>query len=418
LFGLSRDNQLVTLSLFLWGLGEGLFWFIKPWYIGALGADPTQIGGVLALVGLVSAATYLPGGILSDRVDRRLTMLGGFVCGAVAALVMAAARHWHSLIPGLLLYSVSGYCVPAIYSYITHAAEGEDLTRTLTTVFAAFSLGLVPSPALGGWLVEVVGMRMTYVVATGLFAAATLAASRVSRQPIPDHGQQLVGRRLIRSRTFITLSALFLLVGFVTQLGQPFAPNYLEEVTGLRVGWIGFLGSAHALGGFVFGILLGRWRAGPRWGLIAAQGLIGLSFVLLLGTGTLPLLTIAFFLRGAHSASHSLATAWMGDALGRTSLGLGYGVLNTVFGLAYMLAPYAAGWLYAAEPALPFAMAAGAVPATMVVTALVAWAHKAERKTRAATDKISESASDTPLVVSDPTIRSETRASKGHRGGS
>jgi hypothetical protein len=161
---------------------------------------------------------------------------------------------------------------------------------------------------------------------------------------------------------------------------SPFAPNYLTDVTGLRLGWVGFLGSAHALGAFVLGIALGRWRAGPRWGLIATQGLVGLSFILLLRTDAIGLLTGAFFLRGAYNASRSLASAWMGETMGRWSLGLAYGVLSTVYGVANMLATYAAGWMYAARPALPFALAAGVVPAAMLLTGLVAFVRRRPAK--------------------------------------
>lgn len=376
MLGLNRDNQLVTLSLLCWGLGEGLFFFIQPWYIGKLGADPKQIGGVLALAGLVTVMLYLPGGIISDRLDRKRTMVGGYAIGTLATLAMAMARHWHTLVPGLLLYAVSSYCIPAIFSYVTHAAEESNLTRTLTTVFAAYSLGFTPSPALGGWLVEVVGMRMTYLVAAGLFATATLIVIQVTPQGKPDSTQLLAGRDIFRNSAFLKLSALFLLIFFTMNLGQPLAPNYLEEVAGLRVGWIGFLGSAHALGAFVLSLLLGRWRAGPQWGLIAAQGMVSLSFIVLLRTEAVPLLATAFFLRGAYNTTRSLASAWLGEALGRKSLGLGYGVLSTVFGIANVLAPYAAGWLYAVQPALPFAVAAGAVPVGMVLTGLVVSARR------------------------------------------
>jgi len=377
--GLSRDNQLVTLSLLLWGLGEGLFFFIQPWYIGELGAEPRQIGGVLALAGVVTTLTYLPGGILSDRVDRKLTMLGGYVLGTIAAVVMALAQDWRGLIPGLLIYALSGYCIPAIDSFVAHAAEGEDLGRTFTTVFGAYSLGLTPSPAIGGLLVDWIGMRPTYLVSAACFAVALFTVARVHRQPIPDGERRLPVRSFVSHRPFLLLSGLFFLIFFATYLGQPFAPNYLNEVTGLSLSWIGFLGSAHALGAFVLSLWLGRWRPGPRWGLIAAQGLVGLSFVILLRTTALPVLTLAFLFRGAYAAVRSLTTAWMGDLLGDIELGLGFGVLNTVFGASTILAPYLAGWMYEAQPALPFLLGAFAVGGTMLLTGLAALAFRGQR---------------------------------------
>ena len=43
---LSRDNRLMALALFLWGMGEGLFIYIEPLALKGLGADPVQIGSV------------------------------------------------------------------------------------------------------------------------------------------------------------------------------------------------------------------------------------------------------------------------------------------------------------------------------------------------------------------------------------
>lgn len=370
--GLNRDNQLVTLSLLLWGLGEGLFFFIQPWYIGELGADPRQIGGVLALTGVVTTLTYLPGGLLSDRFDRKRVMIGGYVLGTLAAVVMAAARDWRALVPGLLIYALSGYCIPAIDNYVAHAAEGEELGRTFTTVFSAYSLGLTPSPAIGGLLVEWLGMRRTYLVSAACFALATLTVTFVRRQPVPDGKQRGSVGKLVSNRAFLRLSGLFLLIFFATYLGQPFAPNYLDEVTGLSIGRIGFLGSAHALGAFVLSLVLGRWRPGPRWGLIAAQALVGVSFLSLLRTAAIPLLAVAFFLRGAYAAARSLATAWMGEVLESGELGVGFGVLSTVYGVSLILAPYLAGWLYEVRPALPFLVGAVAVGGTAALTGIVA----------------------------------------------
>jgi len=370
--GLSRDNQLITLSLLLWGLGEGLFFFIQPWYIGELGADPRQIGGVLALAGVVTTLTYLPGGILSDRFDRKRVMIGGYVLGSLAAVVMAAAQDWRGLVPGLLIYALSGYCIPAIDSYVVHAAEGEELGRTFTTVFGAYSLGLTPSPAIGGLLVEWIGMRRTYLVSGACFALATFTVAFVRRQPVPDGKGYGAARELMLNRAFLRLSGLFLLVFFATYLGQPFAPNYLDEVRGLSIGRIGFLGSAHALGAFVLSLVLGRWRPGSRWGLITAQALVGISFLLVLRTAAVPALTVAFFLRGAYAAARSLATAWMGEVLGSGERGTGFGVLSTVYGVSLILAPYLAGWLYDIRPALPFVAGAAAVGGTAVLTGVVA----------------------------------------------
>ena len=43
----------MALALLLWGLGEGLFFYIQPLYIEQLGANPVQIGSVLSAASIV-----------------------------------------------------------------------------------------------------------------------------------------------------------------------------------------------------------------------------------------------------------------------------------------------------------------------------------------------------------------------------
>ncbi|MGQ0602117.1 MAG: hypothetical protein ACT4QE_10540 [Anaerolineales bacterium] len=47
--GLSRDLRWMGLSLVPWGLGDGLFFYLRPLFLKELDADPQTIGLVLAL---------------------------------------------------------------------------------------------------------------------------------------------------------------------------------------------------------------------------------------------------------------------------------------------------------------------------------------------------------------------------------
>lgn len=41
---MSRDLLLVAFSLFIWGIGEGMFTYFQPIYLQQWGADPLQLG--------------------------------------------------------------------------------------------------------------------------------------------------------------------------------------------------------------------------------------------------------------------------------------------------------------------------------------------------------------------------------------
>ena len=44
---MTKDLILVAVSLFTWGLGEGIFIYFQPLYLQKLGASPVAIGGDL-----------------------------------------------------------------------------------------------------------------------------------------------------------------------------------------------------------------------------------------------------------------------------------------------------------------------------------------------------------------------------------
>lgn len=67
-----RDIKLLSQSLFIWGLGEGLFLFFQPIYLQQLGTDPIQIGSILGLIGIAIGAAQIPAGNTSALNPRLL----------------------------------------------------------------------------------------------------------------------------------------------------------------------------------------------------------------------------------------------------------------------------------------------------------------------------------------------------------
>ena len=368
--GLSRDNFLVMLSMLFWGAGEGLWFYVQPLYIKSLGADSLEIGFVLSLAPVLMVLILIPSGILADRHGRKKMMVGGSVMGTVAVLLLASARDWRQSIVGFLLYWGSTGCLPAFHAYIAHASDRKDLNRNFSLMYAAFAVGLIIFPTVGGFLAERVGFPLALCTAAAFYAVSTVLVVAVREQPVAattvGFGLQDV---LSNSRLMIicTVSVFIFLAMF---LGQPFAPNYLEEVVGLELVWIGFLGSAHALGATVLGLGLGKLSEGVA-GLVVGQALVLVSLLLLLRFEAIPLLALSFFLRGAFNACRALALGQMGKVIGETASGLAYGLLNTAMGLPWVLAPYMAAWLYTSRPALPFMVSAVMIAAMMMVSVVL-----------------------------------------------
>ena len=113
LSSLSRDNKLVFSSLALWGVGEGLWWYLLPVYIESLGADPVQIGFVLSVSMIVMTLMFIPSGWVTDRVSRRPLMIGGWVMGSTAILLLADVADPRHLVEVASSYAPCGSCSSA-----------------------------------------------------------------------------------------------------------------------------------------------------------------------------------------------------------------------------------------------------------------------------------------------------------------
>lgn len=330
-----------------------------------------QIGLVLSLAPVVMVFGFIPVSILADRYGRKKTLVGGSVAGTLAVLLLAAAGDWRQSILGFLLYYGSGCCLPAIHAYVAHGSGGKDLNRVFTMLYSAFTLGLIVFPTIGGWLAERAGFGAVLIVAGFFYALSTLVATQVTEQPVDPSPVGFGFREVLSNRRLLLVSSLAVVIFFALYLGQPFAPNYLEEVVGVELAWIGFLGSVHALGATVLSLWLGRLTEGVG-GFIVGQGLVLVSLLVFLRSRALPLLTVSFFLRGAFNACRSLALALTGRVVSTTSVGLAYGLFNTTFSVSMVLAPYVAGWLYTSRPDLPFLVSVAMIGLVMPLSLVLA----------------------------------------------
>jgi MFS family permease len=392
---MNRDIRLIAFALLLWGFGEGLFFHIQPLYIEELGADPVQIGGLLSVAAVVTAATLLPAGILADRMPRKWVMVGGWITGLVGVLLVGMARTWQGLLPGLLIYAFSGYCIPVINAYLACAVQGRDVARTFTTVFAGYAAGSIVSPTVGGWLADVTTMRMVYFASALLFAISSLAVMQVSPQAVAvrtDEGRRW--RSLLNGR-FLRFAASVCMMFVAMYLCFPLASNFLKDVGGWRVSSIGTLGSFQAMGATVLNPLLGRLGGEAKRktdsdagdgsqtrtagsgvpltearGLVVGQALVWGSALILLLAGTFPLLALAYLFRGAYQVCRSLTQAQATTLTGEADRGLVLGATETIIVTAQIIAPYAAGWLYTSNPTYPFVASLALIPIMLLLAAV------------------------------------------------
>ncbi|NDJ74850.1 MAG: MFS transporter, partial [Chloroflexi bacterium] len=322
-------------------------------------ASPEQTGFVIGMWGVGRLLFIFPAGILADRLGARRVMIPAWYLGLTGVTIIALAPDWRWAAPGFLVYGFSAAAIPVTNLYLTQSTQHDPtrspalpLQASLTLLWAAYSMGLVVSPAIGGIIGEAVNLRAVFLLSVVWFVFSTLAIHRTSPYPQAERPERGYDYRALLTQWHILVTFGLLTLGFVaTLIGQPLAPQYLEEVHGFSSGTVGAFGSVNALGTAVFSVLLGRltaWR-----GFYACLGLVFVSFGLLLLTGAWPVVIVAYFLLGAYYTTRPLAAAVISTRVADHQRGMAYGLVDTLAGLATVIGTNLAGVLYAGDPDWP-----------------------------------------------------------------
>ncbi len=361
---LSRDNRLLAFSLFLWGAGDGLSFYIRPLYLKELGANPAAIGSILSLAFLANGLTHIPAGYLADRFGRKQLLMVGWVLGIFAALLMYLAHTLNLFVVGLVAYMFTGFVISPINAYASEARGAQSVQRALTLVSAGYWSGTVFSPAVGGWIGHTFGLRAVYGLALVAFALSTVALVPLRSQPLapPVAGSTRYGP-LFRNRRFLGFLALVFVALAAMQLGMPFLPTFMAEVRHLDVSTVGLFGSVNSLGVVILNLTLGQRL--PRRGFMIGQALMAVSALLIVTSTGFVWLGLAYFFQAGWNLSRGMASAQVGRVVEKQEMGLAFGITETVTTTTTILAPLAAAFLYQRYPALPFQLSLGLIALTL-----------------------------------------------------
>jgi MFS family permease len=134
---------------------------------------------VMVLMNVPYAALAYPMGRLSDRVDRRTILAGGFV--ALLAGQLALARGgWVGLGAGVLLWGVHMAMTQGLFAALVADTTPEPLRGTAFGIFNLVSgVALLAASALAGGLWEAVGPGATFVAGAAFAALALVGLLRL-----------------------------------------------------------------------------------------------------------------------------------------------------------------------------------------------------------------------------------------------
>ena len=275
-----RDFRLLWSGMCVSLMGDGIFMVAMAWQVYALSNAPTA----LALVGIAmtvpTIAFLLLGGVVSDRADRRRVMLAADVARGIAVGLLAilsltgVLALWHVVALVALYGAGAAFFGPAFDAIVPDVLPASELPQAnaLDQFVRPVALRLA-GPALGGLLIDAVGVGTAFAFDAASFAISVIALvamrARVPR-PAADGpasvradirtGLVYVRRHVWLWATFVTAAVAYLLFMGPAEVLLPYL---VKNELGGRAADLGLVFAAGGIGSVGCAVVMGQ-RGLPR----------------------------------------------------------------------------------------------------------------------------------------------------------
>lgn len=160
---------LIFLTVFIDLLGFGIVLPLLPYFAHQepFNAGEWQIGLLVAIYSLMQFIFAPIWGRLSDRIGRRPIILLSLLGSTLSYLIFAFAQNFPVLFLSRVLAGIGAANIPTAQAYIADCTTAENRAKGMGLIGAAFGLGFIFGPAIGGFLSQW-GYRVPGLVAAGV----------------------------------------------------------------------------------------------------------------------------------------------------------------------------------------------------------------------------------------------------------
>src|SRR5262245_13711768 len=317
-----------------------------------LGASPTVIGLLFGSFGLTLLAVSIPMGAISDRVGRRVPMVGGLCALAAATVLFAFSDGLAWLFAARLVQGAADAITWVVgMALIADLYAPEERGRVTGIILGATNFAVVVGPTFGGWLYELGGVRLPFLFVVALAIAGALAF--VWYEPPRLHADRDVVpvMAVLRTPAILACAGAVVVISATVTMTEPVLALHLQSL-GIGPGRVGTLFGIGAVASTllhpVFGSLSDRYgsRRLTLYGLVAtAPTIIVVSRSWDYGSAA-----IAFALAAGMSALViTPSLTYMGEATSESgvgSFGVAYGIYNMAWGVGLLAGPSIGGYIY------------------------------------------------------------------------
>ncbi|PYS42968.1 MAG: hypothetical protein DMF71_08155, partial [Acidobacteria bacterium] len=179
----------IFITVFIDLIGFGIVIPVLPYYASAtgFGATPRQVGLLFASYSVMQLVFAPVLGRLSDKYGRRPVLLVSILGTCAGFLILGFATTLWMLFLGRIIDGISGGNISTAQAYIADVTTEENRAKGMGLIGAAFGLGFVFGPAIGGILSRW-GNNVPFLFAGSLaFANAILLYFTLPETVTPNH---------------------------------------------------------------------------------------------------------------------------------------------------------------------------------------------------------------------------------------
>ncbi len=375
------SRAILFFTVFIHLLGFGIIIPLLPYYAERFGASGLTVGLLTTSFSLAQFLFAPVWGRLSDRIGRRPVLLGSLILTGVSYLVFAVAGSLPVLFASRIFAGIAGATLSTAQAYIADTTTPENRTRGMGLIGAAFGMGFIFGPAMGGILSRW-GFSVPAYAAAGLALTAFLFALALLPESLPSEARDEAARRRMRATSFRealrrpvvgTVLALFFVATLCFSGMEAILALFCERFFHWGPHQIGYLFAyvgvvAAVLQAGIVGALAKRF--GERALVRAGLALMGAAFVT---AGVVPPLALFLVTMGVIAIGSGLITPSMSSLVSLATppdeQGGILGVYQSLGSLGRAVGPFLGGLVYdMVSPGAPLWMA-GAVLLVAAVAA-------------------------------------------------
>ena len=364
-------------------IGLGVIVPLLPYFALHHGTSAGEAAWLFSVFSLAQFLTAPLWGLLSDKIGRKPVILISFLGSTAAYLWLAFADTLLTIYLARIFAGVMNGWLATSQAFVADVTDEEGRAKGMGMLGAAFGLGFIFGPALGGYLAGEadVNYQLPMIIAAVGSAAAFAISAVMLREPErhQTRGESTLTflPKLYAIPSLVTIIALYFALFFVFSGMEATLALWCDKVLGMGPQQVGYyLAFAGICGVIVQGWLVGKLA--PKIG-ESRLVLIGL-FTLAIGLAGLPyvpehiwlVLPIALLSIGFGFANPSLQSL-ISRAAPENLRGGTMGVAQSANSLGRILGPAWAGYaLLAVGVAAPFVSGAVLLIPVLIVTAILA----------------------------------------------